>query len=57
MKFNMKIESDNADNGPEMVAAALEYVVARIDAGYTGGLIRDANGNHVGDWEMKEDRS
>ena len=52
MKFEMKIDSDNEDNGPEMVAAALEHVAARIDAGYTSGQIRDGNGNRVGEWEM-----
>lgn len=52
MKFDMKIESDNADNGPEMVSDVLEYVAGQVAEGFTGGVVRDGNGNAVGTWEM-----
>lgn len=54
MKFEMKIESDNEDNGPDMVAAALTRIAAGIEEGVTSGRVFDGNGNRVGDWEMSE---
>lgn len=54
MKFELKIESDNDDNGPEMVAESLERVVTLLDHGFTSGSLRDRNGNPVGRWEISE---
>jgi hypothetical protein len=54
MKFTLKIESDNDDNGPEMVAECLEEVAALLDNGRTTGTLRDRNGNAVGSWNMEE---
>lgn len=52
MKFTLTIESDNEDNGPEMVAENLEHVVTKLDEGVTSGTLRDRNGNLVGSWGM-----
>jgi hypothetical protein len=54
MKFVLTIDSDNDDNGPEMVAENLESVVAKLDDGVRSGSLRDRNGNTVGAWEMTE---
>ncbi len=55
MKFALTIESDNEDNGPDMVAFELARVAELIsEGGWTSGTLRDRNGNAVGKWEMSE---
>ncbi len=54
MKFEFTIESDNDDNGPEMVADNLDRVASRVMDGDREGTLRDGNGNPVGTWKMTE---
>lgn len=54
MKFELKIDSDNDDNGPDMVIRKLEDVAERVLDGQRSGTLRDGNGNLVGSWGMSE---
>lgn len=54
MKFLLKIESDNEDNGPDMVASNLERVAEQLRNDFRTGLLMDGNGNRVGYWEIGE---
>lgn len=50
-KFQLKIELGNdAMRTPEDIAHELEWVLFRVQAGVTEGVIRDINGNLVGGW-------
>lgn len=53
--LRLKIETDNdafSGNGEEEVARLLRNVAARVADGQTEGLIRDANGNTCGSFEL-----
>jgi hypothetical protein len=59
-KFTLSIELGNvAMATTEMVADALRAVADRVDGAGHGaqdaGIIHDANGNTVGEWEFEED--
>jgi len=54
MKFTLTIKSNNDDNGPEMVSAELVRVSELVLDAVASGMLRDVNGNHVGDWEMTD---
>ena len=54
-KFTLSIELGNvAMATTEMVADALRAVADRVTA-QDAGIIHDANGNTVGEWEFEED--
>ncbi len=54
-KFTLSIELGNvAMATTEMVADALRAVADRVTA-QDAGIIRDINGNTVGEWEFEED--
>ena len=53
--FQIKINTDNAAFQPDAsleVISILEHVVRQLDAGQTGGNVRDSNGNTVGEWKL-----
>lgn len=57
-QFKMKIDCGNAafseDAGYE-VARILPIIAAKLCRGESGSRIMDVNGNHVGDWTLKEE--
>lgn len=56
MKLRISIDSDNnAMRTREDAWRALERVKAVIVAGKVAGLIRDVNGNTVGEWSLQID--
>lgn len=53
--FTLSITTDNAafedDPGPE-VARLLRDAAERVEAGVSAGVLRDVNGNTVGEWSL-----
>jgi hypothetical protein len=51
MEFKVDIKSRNdAMTGKNSVQEILEEIVVELDAGEDSGMIRDVNGNTVGNW-------
>jgi hypothetical protein len=59
MKFKLEIDADNsAYEGESLhheIALNLDAVRIKIERGYTQGIIKDTNGNIVGDFVIEED--
>ena len=59
MKFKLEIDADNsAYEGESLhpeIALNLDAVRIQIERGYTQGIIKDTNGNRVGDYVIEED--
>ncbi len=59
MDFELKFNMDNdcfTENEPQMVAGRIiNEVASQMFDGIKNGVIRDPNGNTVGQWEIKED--
>jgi hypothetical protein len=58
MKFKVEFDCDNAAFGETdferkaEVCSILKEVEAKVDAGFTSGIVRDANGNRVGEFSL-----
>lgn len=59
--FKLEFETTNAayQDGDELldvwcVADSLLDVARDLQNGFTSGRVHDANGNHVGDWELSQ---
>lgn len=55
MEFKLTMSLDNAEAeelGTEALPTYLAAVGARARNGYTQGLVRDGNGNTIGQWEI-----
>lgn len=55
MKFKLTIDSDNdamVDMPAYAVAALLRETAGRLDDGYANGVLRDVNGQPVGNWKL-----
>jgi hypothetical protein len=58
MKFKLEIRADNAvyeESLYDELIANLEMVIRMVDSQCRQGIIRDTNGNRVGDYVIEED--
>lgn len=58
MKFKLEIRADNAvyeESLYDELMANLEQVIRMVDSQLRQGIIRDTNGNKVGDFVIEED--
>ena len=51
MTINIKTENEAFDDPNELPRLLLE-IVDRINQGETEGIVRDINGNKVGEWQL-----
>jgi hypothetical protein len=53
MKFRLQIDSDNvAMQDVDDLAYCLEGVAEKVRDGSEAGIVKDINGNKVGEWEV-----
>ena len=56
MEFELQMKSGNAafsdGNTPAETARILREVADRVERGDDGGVVRDGNGNSVGNWHL-----
>jgi hypothetical protein len=54
MRFQLHIDSDNdAMQTPNDLASALTRVRDEVASGHGKGIVKDDNGNKVGEWEAE----
>jgi len=63
MKFKMEFDCDNAafidslgEQIAEIVKRAADSIGENDDGDFQGGVIRDVNGNLVGEWSLEDDQ-
>jgi hypothetical protein len=56
MELKIQVNLDNAsfEDNPEEIKTLLENVANKVKAGYLQGLVKDSNGNNVGDFILEE---
>lgn len=58
LTLKLKTDNDAFKPNPNFEAARLLRVAAdKINIGYQSGLLRDANGNTVAEWEITHDEA
>jgi hypothetical protein len=54
MEFKLNFKMDNAafEDNPEEVQTILKNIGFDISKGYGQGMLRDSNGNMIGEWKI-----
>ncbi len=53
--FKIEFRTSGLDNSRFEILDILQKIADRVDGDFTGGPVRDINGNTIGSWSLTED--